>query len=201
MIVSITGTLVSATPLRAVIETGGLGYEVLIPVTTAEKLPANGSRVMLHTHVAYREDAQTMYGFASTAERDFFCMLIEHVTGVGPKMALSIMSKLSVPLLENAIRIGDIATLAKCPGIGKKTAERLVVELKGKLGGTGLDGAFSTVPEKGASPASDSRMLDAISALAALGYKTADADQAIRRAALALGASATTEQLIKKALT
>jgi Holliday junction DNA helicase RuvA len=201
MIVSITGTLVSATPLHAIVETGGLGYEVHIPVTTAEKLPANGSRVMLHTHVVYREDAQVMYGFASTAERDFFRMLIEHVTGVGPKMALSIMSKLSLPSLESAIRIGDIATLAKCPGIGKKTAERLVVELKGKLGGTGLEGAISSAPGKGGSAgAGDSRMTDAIAALCALGYKASDADQAIRRAALALGASATTEQLIKKAL-
>lgn len=201
MIVHITGTILSATPLRAVIETGGLGYEVNIPITTAEKLPGIGCKVQLHTLVVYREDAQTMYGFASTAERDFFQMLVEHVTGVGPKMALSIMSKLSLPLLENAIRIGDIATLAKCPGIGKKTAERLVVELKGKLGGTGLSGAFSAAPQEGSLASSgDSRIPDAVAALCALGYKTADADQSIRRAALALGSSATTEQLIKKAL-
>jgi len=203
MIVSITGTLVSCTPLHAVVETGGLGYEVLIPVTTAEKLPGPGAKVMLHTHVVYREDAQTMYGFATVADRDFFRMLIEHVTGVGPKMALSILSKLSLPMLENAIRIGDIALLAKCPGIGKKTAERLVVELKGKLGGTGLEGAISSAPEDGkaaAVPKSESVLRDAIAALTALGYKPAEADQAIRRAALVLGATATTEQLIKKAL-
>lgn len=201
MIVTITGTLVSATPLHAIVETGGLGYELLIPVTTAEKLPAPGAKVLLHTYVAYREDSQTMYGFATAADRDFFRMLIEHVTGVGPKMALSIMSKLSLPLLESAIRIGDIATLAKCPGIGKKTAERLVVELKGKLGGTGLEGAISSAPDaSGKAVASDTRMTDTIAALCALGYKASDADQAARRAALALGASASTEQLIKKAL-
>jgi Holliday junction DNA helicase RuvA len=202
MIVSISGKLVSSTVLTAVIETGGLGYEVNIPATTAEKLPAPGSQVRLHTHVAYREDAQTMYGFWTPEERDFFCLLIDNVTGVGPKGALSIMSKLSLPVLESAIRAGDIALLAKSPGIGKKTAERLVVELKNKLGGTGLSGAMSSAPGKADDPASpaDTRQTDAVAALVALGYKATDADQAVRRALLALGGSATTEQLIKKSL-
>lgn len=201
MIVSIQGTLVSTTPLAAVVETGGIGYEVHVPLTTAEKLPAPGATVRLHTHAAYREDAQTLYGFATVTERDFFRLLIENVSGVGPKSALTIMSKLSLPLLENAIRAGDIATLAKCPGIGKKTAERLVVELKNKLGGTGLAGATTSADSDGksSSPA-DRRLADAIAALTALGYKPADADTAVRRATLALGATATTEQLIKKAL-
>ena len=203
MITSIQGTLVEATPLRAIIELNGLGYEVNIPVTTAEKLPHTGSSVKLHTLVIYREDAQTLYGFATTAERDFFRLMIEHVTGVGPKMALTIMSKLSLPLLESAIRVGDIATLAKCPGIGKKTAERLVVELRAKVGATGsLDPAVLATQPGGSSsePASDTRIRDAVLALSTLGYKTADADEAIRRAILALGPKATTEQLIKKAL-
>ena len=201
MITSIQGTLAAATPLHAVVELNGLGYEVNIPVTTAEKLPAPGAMVKLHTHVIYREDAQTLYGFATPAERDFFRLMIEHVTGIGPKSALTIMSKLSLPLLEGAIRAGDIATLAKCPGIGKKTAERLVVELKTKVGGTGLAGAMSSADggESSAAPA-DTRQRDAVSALVALGYKAADADQSVRRAALALGADATTEKLIKKAL-
>ena len=125
MITSIQGTLATATPLRAVIEVNGLGYEVHVPVTTAEKLPAPGKPVKLHTHVVYREDAHTLYGFHGEAERDFFRLMIEHVTGVGPKMALTIMSKLSLPMLESAIRAGDIGTLAQCPGIGRKTAERL----------------------------------------------------------------------------
>ncbi|MEI6860930.1 MAG: Holliday junction branch migration protein RuvA [Verrucomicrobiota bacterium] len=201
MLVSLQGTLVAATPLHAVIETGGLGYEVHIPVTTAEKLPAPGAQVKLHTHVVYREDAHTLYGFATVAERDFFRLLIENVSGVGPKSALTIMSKLSLALLESAIRAGDIPTLAKCPGIGKKTAERLVVELKNKVGGVGLAGAMSSADasEPGSAPA-DRRQADAVAALSALGYKPADADQSVRRAALALGATATTEHLIKKAL-
>ena len=122
MITSIQGTLISVSPLRAIIELNGFGYEVNIPVTTAEKLPLPGVAVKLHTLVIYREDSQTLYGFATPADRDFFRLMIDHVTGVGPKGAIGIMSRLSVPLLENAIRAGDIGTLAKCPGIGKKTA-------------------------------------------------------------------------------
>ena len=199
MITSIQGTLTAATPLHAIVELNGFGYEINIPVTTAEKLPAPGATVKLHTLVIYREDAQTLYGFASTAERDFFRLMIENVTGVGPKVALSIMSRLSLPLLENAIRIGDIATLAKCPGIGKKTAERLVVELKSMVGTTQSAGLTAGGEEAGEAPAGGPHR-DAVPALVALGYKAADADQAVRRAALALGPKATTEGLIKKAL-
>ncbi len=201
MITSIQGLLTSATPLHAIIELNGFGYEVNIPVTTAEKLPNPGVTVKLHTLVIYREDAQTLYGFATPAERDFFRLMIENVTGVGPKMALTIMSRLSLPSLESAIRMGDINTLAKTPGIGKKTAERLVVELKAKVGGTELGGAAATEAAGGeAAGGGASPHRDAVAALIALGYKAADADQAIRRAALALGAAATTEALIKKAL-
>jgi Holliday junction DNA helicase RuvA len=202
MITSIQGVLTSATPLHAVVELNGLGYEVHIPVTTAEKLPGAGSTVKLHTLVIYREDAQTLYGFATPAERDFFRLLIENVTGVGPKMALSIMSRLSLPLLESAIRMGDVATLAKCPGIGKKTAERLVVELRAKVGAatSGESPVAGAAEAGGAATPADNRMRDAILALTTLGYKAADADASVRRALLALGPTATTEQLIKKAL-
>jgi len=197
MITSIQGTLTSASPLRAVVELNGFGYEVNIPVTTAEKLPQPGASVKLHTLVIYREDSQTLYGFATPAERDFFRLMIENVTGVGPKVALSIMSRLSLPLLESAIRLGDIGTLAKCPGIGKKTAERLVVELKSKVGALELGETAA-----GAAPAATGSTThrDAVSALVALGYRAADADESIRRAALALGTTATTEALIKRAL-
>ena len=199
MITSIQGTLTSATPLRATVELNGFGYEVNIPITTAEKLPQPGSSVKLHTLVIYREDSQTLYGFASPAERDFFRLMIENVTGVGPKMALTIMSRLSLPLLESAIRMGDTATLAKCPGIGQKTAERLIVELKAKVGG--IDVATGSAATSGAAvPSGASTHRDAVSALIALGYKAADADQAVRRSALTLGASASTEALIKKSL-
>lgn len=206
MIVSIEGQLVEATPLRLVIETGGLGYEVQVPVTTAERLPGPGQRVKLHTHTVYREDSQALYGFATVADRDFFRLLIEHVSGVGPKVALGIMSRLSLPLLESAIRNGEVGTLAKCPGIGKKTAERLVVELRNRVGAApgsnaagpstgGLNSGTAALPGAGTGNVSD-----AVLALTALGYKTADADKSIRQAVLALGADATTEQLVKRAL-
>lgn len=199
MITSIQGTLVAATPLQVTIELNGFGYEVNIPVTTAERLPSPGAVVKLHTHVIYREDAQTLYGFATPTDRDFFRLLIEYVTGVGPKGAIGIMSRLSVALLESSIRSGDVATLAKSPGIGKKTAERLVVELKTKVGLGTASETVNVVTTSDAPPVSSPHR-DAVSALIALGYKAADADAAIRQAALALGAKATTESLIKKAL-
>lgn len=199
MIISIEGRLAHATPIHAVIELNGFGYEVHVPVTTAEKLPMAGATVKLHTLVIYREDSQTLYGFATPEERDFFKLMIEHVTGVGPKVALSIMSRLSLPMLESAIRMGDVGTLAKCPGIGKKTAERLVIELRSKVGEIG-SGVTATATIE--SPASgDSAHRDAVAALIALGYKAADADQAVRRAATSLGSGEiTTEKLVKRAL-
>lgn len=197
MIISIEGILTESGLLRAVVEVAGFGYEVNVPVTTAERLPPPGTKVKLHTLVIYREDAQTLYGFATADDRDFFRLMIENVTGIGPKGALSIMSRLSLPLLQGAIRAGDIATLSKAPGIGKKTAERLVVELKGRVGAA--HGAVEAVVAAGG-PAEDTPHADAVAALVALGYKVGDADQAVRRASLTLGSKATTEALIKRAL-
>jgi Holliday junction DNA helicase RuvA len=197
MITSLQGTLAAASPLLAVIEANGLGYEVNIPVTTAERLPAPGATVKLHTFVVYREDAQTLYGFATAEERDFFRLLIEKVTGVGPKVALTLMSRLSLPVLQTAIATGDVATLARCPGIGKKTAERLIVELKGRFGAAGPIAATGMA----AAPAAGSgAQRDAVMALVALGYRAVDADKMVRQAALAAGPGVTTEQLVKAAL-
>jgi holliday junction DNA helicase RuvA len=197
MITSISGTLVSTTPLTAVIETGGLGYEVNIPVTTAERLPVPGQQAKLHTLAVYREDAQTLYGFATEEERDFFRLLVEKVTGVGPKMALSVLSKLSLPSLKGAIAAGDVALLAKCPGIGKKTAERLVLELRDKVNPADLG---HVAPTQGVPAPGENKIRDAVLALTALGYKSADADKSVRQAWVALGSVASTEALIKKAL-
>ena len=197
MITSIQGTLAESALVRAGIEVDGFGYEVNVPVTTAERLPAVGSVVKLHTLVIYREDSQTLYGFATSEDRDFFRLMIENVTGIGPKGALSIMSRLSLPLLQGAIRAGDIATLSKAPGIGKKTAERLVIELKGRVGGAAV--GVRQAPADG-DGAPKSPHADAVAALVALGYKVGDADEAVRRASLSLGASATTEALIRKSL-
>lgn len=199
MITSIAGTLVAATPLTAVIEAGGLGYEVHIPVTTAERLPSAGQPAKLHTLAVYREDSATLYGFATEEERNFFRLLVEKVTGVGPKMALSVMSKLSLPTLKSAIAAGDVGLLAKCPGIGKKIAERLVIELRDKLNPAELGSVAAGHPPASVSPA-DSRISDAVLALTALGYKSSDADKAVRQAWISLGSTASVEALIKKAL-
>lgn len=205
MIVSIEGTLERATPLTAIIKAGGLGYLVNIPVSTAAKLPANGGNVKLHTHAVYREDSQSLYGFASEEERNFFQLLIEKVSGVGPKVGISMMSKLELPSLVSAIAHEDAVLLAKTPGIGKKTAERVIIELKDKLG------AFAAHPNAGPLPGAvidanvaahggDTRTDDALLALLALGYKQSDAAKAVGKAAEALGSNATTEALIKAAL-
>ncbi len=197
MITSIQGILAESGLVRAIVEVGGFGYEVNVPVTTAERLPPIGSKVKLHTLVIYREDAQTLYGFATAEDRDFFRLMIENVTGIGPKGALSIMSRLSLPLLQGAIRSGDVATLSKVPGIGKKTAERLVVELQSRVGTSSPAAASAGAPQ---ASAPGSPHADAVAALVALGYKVGDADEAVRRASIALGASASVEAMIKRAL-
>jgi holliday junction DNA helicase RuvA len=201
MITRITGLLVSSTPLSAVVEIGGLAYEVHIPITTAERLPTSGQQVRLHTLAIYREDAQTLYGFSTEEERDFFRLLVEKVTGVGPKLALSVLSKLSLPVLQGAIVAGDVGLLAKCPGIGRKTAERLVMELRDKLPGAGSAPVTTAAASgSGETPVAENKVRDAVMALVALGYKAPDADKSVRQAWTALGAKATTEALIKKAL-
>lgn len=200
MIASLRGTLLSTTPLHAVIEVDGVGYEVNVPVTTAEKLPGAGQAAFLHTHVVYREDSQAIYGFASAGERDFFRLLIEKVSGVGPKVSLALMSHLSLPSLQSAIASSDADLLSKCPGIGRKTAERIILDLKDKLGGVAQIVPAGAAFGGAALNAAPNALADAVAALMALGYRPPDADKAVRKAQAALGSNATTEALIKKAL-
>jgi Holliday junction DNA helicase RuvA len=175
-----------------------VGYEVNVPVTTAERLPKLGAEVFLLVHHVFREDGQALYGFAVAEEREFFKLLVEKVSGVGPKMALNILSRLALPILRDAIIRGDVALLSQCPGVGKKTAERLVMELKDKVG---LDGpgaapaAAATIVSAQPTPATD-----AVAALIALGFKGPDADKGVRAALAKLGAGATADQLVKAAL-
>lgn len=194
MIVGIKGKLVSSSLFEAVVETGGIFYEVNIPLTTTELLPKIGSEVMLYTVAVYREDSQSLYGFASASDRDFFKTIVEKVSGIGPKTALNMMSRMSVATLRESIKSGDVATLSKCPGIGKKTAERLVLELKGTL--AGVSGSANA----GVGSAENSNVSDAVAALAALGLKVSDADKYVRAAVQKLGADADTEALVKFAL-
>ena len=194
MIVAIKGKLISSTPVSAVVEAGGLFYEVNVPLTTSERLPVAGSEVLLHTLAVYREDSQALYGFASIADRDFFKLVIEKVSGIGPKIALNMMSRMSVQTLQGAIASGDSALLSKCQGIGKKTAERLVLELRGAF-------VPSSTPQGiGGVITEASAISDAVAALCALGMKPADSDKLVRQAYASIGASATVEDLVKFAL-
>jgi Holliday junction DNA helicase RuvA len=182
-----------------VIDTAGIGYEVHIPVTTAEKVPGVGQECSLFIHSVYREDSATLYGFATREDRDFFRLLVEKVSGIGPKIGISILSRMSVELLRGAIASSDIALLSKCPGIGKKTAERLVIELKDKVGPS-THTAPADSPTGTTSSATASHFQDAVSSLMILGYKPADADKLARKAASQLKPDATVEELLKKAL-
>ena len=197
MIVVLEGKLVACTVLRAVVSCGGVGYEVSIPVTTAERLGKVGSTVTLHTHQVFREDSQSLYGFATAEERDFFALVVEKVSGIGPKTAMALFSRLSLPILTQAVATGDLALLASCPGIGKKTAERLILDLRDKVSVGGATAAPALPP--GSVPAT-SPAGDAVAALVALGTKAADADKLVRTAVAKLGPSATADQLVKAAL-
>lgn len=198
MISRLKGIVLESSPLRVVIDAGGVGYEVHIPVTTAEKVPPIGQECSLFTHSVYREDSATLYGFATRDDREFFRLLVEKVSGIGPKIAISMLSRMSPELLRSAIASSDVALLSKCPGIGKKTAERLVIELKDKVG---LPTSGEAVASGGAPAAAEpSNFQDAVSSLMILGYKPADADKLIRKAANQLGTDSATEALIKTAL-
>ena len=198
MIVSLRGKLIEAGGLDDDAQDVGVGYEVHVPVTTAERLPKLGSEVCLLVHHVFREDGQALYGFAGAEEREFFKLLVEKVSGVGPKMALNILSRLALPILREAILRGDVALLSQCPGVGKKTAERLVMELKDKVGLEGGAPATATIaPVSAAAPTPAS---DALAALVALGFKPADADKGVRTAVAKLGPGATADQLVKAAL-
>jgi Holliday junction DNA helicase RuvA len=203
MIVHLEGIVLEATPLSAVLDVQGIGYEVHVPVTTAERLPGVGQKAKLHTLAVYREDSQALYGFATREDRDFFRLLTEKVSGIGPKIALSIMSKLSVPMLRSAIASSDVALLSKCPGIGKKTAERLCIELRDHVGTFLATQEAPSVSGASGAPVArvgESRIQDAVMALIALGYKADVADKAVRKADQSLGPEASIEALIKAAL-
>jgi Holliday junction DNA helicase RuvA len=198
MIARIRGTVLESTPLMVLIETMGIGYEVHIPVTTAEKIPRSGTECTLFIHTVYREDSATLYGFASLEDRDFFRLLVEKVSGIGPKIAISMLSRMSPELLQSAIANSDIALLSKCPGIGKKTAERLVIELKDIVGLQTRAGTEGTDCRPVAHE--PSAFQDAVASLMTLGYKPADADKLIRKASSKLGPEVEVEALIREAL-
>lgn len=172
MIGRIEGRLIEKNPPQVLVDVHGVGYEIDVPMSTFYNLPAVGQNVVLLTHFIVREDAQLLYGFATAKERSVFRILIK-ITGIGARTALAILSGMSVESLAQAVSMQDTAMLTRIPGIGKKTAERLALELKGKLG------ADLTGPALGTSP-NDARS-DVAAALVALGYSEKEALAAAKK--------------------
>jgi len=194
MITHLHGQLAETSPTRVVVDCHGVGYEVFIPVSSYAKLPAIGGEVKLLTyhHVNGQDGTQQLFGFATSAEREMFLLLIS-ISGIGPKLGCNILSSAAITGLRNAIANGDTKTLSALRGIGKKTAERLVLELKDKVGeATGVAGTAPVTH--------DPKQADAIAALISLGYKPADAQKSVAAANEAAGKPLTVEELVRAAL-
>ena len=183
MIAFLEGRVAEKSGGHAIIDVGGVGYDVQVPASTLAKLPAVGKTARVHTRMVVRDDAMTLFGFASTDERELFDLLVT-VTGIGPKVALSFLSVLSPDALRRAVRAGDLAALTLVPGVGKKVAQRVVLDLKDKLGGdvVVLEGPLSDVRE----------------ALLSLGLSPQEAGEAM--SGLADDGARPTEDLLREAL-
>lgn len=197
MIAAVTGRLAAKGPDHVVIETdGGVGYEILVPLGVLERLPVLGQRVTLLTELAVREDTWTLYGFADATERRFFQRLTT-VSGVGPKLALALLSHLGPERAARAIRGKDVATLSSVSGIGRKTAERLALELGDKV----AEFVGGGPPGEGAAVAREPPVIEAARrALERLGYAPAEAETAVRRALAGGDGAADTAALVRRAL-
>ncbi|MCC7376330.1 MAG: Holliday junction branch migration protein RuvA [Verrucomicrobiales bacterium] len=197
MIAFLRGTLVEALPTKVTLEVHGVGYEVLIPLSSFDRLPAAGQEVHLLTRLVIREDAHTLYGFITAAERELFRLLVDTVTGIGPKIALGILSGMPPVAFRGAVASGDVRALSQISGVGKKTAERIIVELRDKVGSSAEWEASSAARATG--PGEQS-LNDAVLALIALGFKQPEAFEAARTAQIALGPKATVEDVIRQCL-
>ena len=193
MITFLEGTLAEALPTQIVVAVQGVGYQVHIPLSSFDKLPQPGSPVKILTHLQVREDAHVLFGFMTAAERDLF----SHVSGIGPKTALDVLSGISVPHFKAAVVNGDAGLLAKTKGIGKKTAERIIVELKDKVG---IAAAWEAASDAHAATPAQTQVNDAVLALISLGYKQVDALRAVKMAQEKVGAVQNTEDLVRQAL-
>ncbi len=196
MITCLRGHLVEALPTQIVVDIQGVGYEVLIPLSSFDKLPSRGADITILTHLSIREDAHVLYGFMTSAERDMFRLLVNTVSGIGPKIALNILSGINIGALRSAVAMGDVKALSQISGVGRKTAERIVVELKDKVG---KSAALEPATGRAVSPEEGS-FSDAVAALLALGYKLPDAHEAVRGAQAVLGPQAAVDQLVRAAL-
>lgn len=196
MIAFLHGKLAEATPTHVIVDVNGVGYTAFIPLSSYDKLPPKGGDVKLltHHHVIPREGTHQLFGFATAEEREMFLLLIS-VSGIGPKLALNILSSTSISTLRGAIVSGDSKTLSALRGIGKKTSERLVVELRDKLG------AATPFETKGrVTTPEEQKLTDAVLALVSLGYKQMDAHKAILAAVEKAGPKSNVEELVRAAL-
>jgi Holliday junction DNA helicase RuvA len=190
---SLRGRLVAKAPPQALIEVGGVGYEVEAPMSTFYTMPAVGAEITVLTHFVVREDAQILYAFATEAERALFRSLLK-VSGVGPRIALAILSGVSVDAFAQCVQSQDVTALTKIPGVGRKTAERLIVEMRDRVGAEGMTPGLS-LPGTGTQAGGAEG--EAFAALVALGYKPAEATRLLRAAEPGAGS---TEELIRRAL-
>lgn len=200
MIGRLRGLIAHKQPPQLLLDVAGVGYELEAPMSTFYELPAIGEEALLHTHLAIRDDAHTLFGFHSLAERELFRHLIK-ISGVGPKLALTLLSGISPEQFIRCIDAGDTATLVRLPGVGKKTAERLIVELRDRLAAlpTSSSAHHSVLaPPRGASRQTLDPAAEAVDALIALGYKAAEASRMIR--AIEGSSELSTEELIRSAL-
>ena len=188
MIGRITGTLAEKQPPHVLVDVGGIGYEIDVPMSTFYNLPAIGERITLYTHLAIREDAHLLYGFGTDSERQAFRQLLK-VSGIGAKTALSVLSGMSVNDLANAIAAQETGRITKVPGIGKKTAERLLLELRDKF-----SAAVATIATTGTAPSSEA---DILNALNALGYNDKEALWAVKKLPLDAAVSDGIRQALK----
>jgi Holliday junction DNA helicase RuvA len=191
------GKLIEVLPTQVTVDVQGVGYDLLIPLSSYDKLPQPGNEVKLLTHLAIREDAHVLYGFMTVRERELFRLLINNVSGIGPKIALNILSGMNATTFRGAVANADVKALSQINGVGKKTAERIVVELKDKVGPAGAWEASSA--QRALSPI-DQKINDAVLALIALGFKQLDAHDAVRAAVEKLGPDAGPDDLVRASL-
>lgn len=197
MITFIEGQLEEKQPARVVLNVGGIGYEIAIPLSSYDRLPEVKAACRLLTHYHVREDAHLLFGFMTAAERDLFEMLLT-ISGVGPRIALSALSGLSVREIKSAVIEGDVKRLSSISGVGKKMAERIIVDLRHKLSAGEALEATAGIRE---GEDGDTRIRDAVLALISLGYKQADAQKMIRNMIGRVRKEDSVEDIVRQALT
>ena len=197
MITFLQGILSESLPTQIVVDVSGVGYQVFIPLSSYDRLPAMGAPVKVLTHLQVREDAHILYGFMSVPERDLFRLLVNNVSGIGPKMALAVLSGMSVNMFKNAVVTNDIGSLSKISGVGKKTAERVVLELRDKLG---VAATWEAASSAHAPTPAETAVSDAVLALISLGYKQVDAHKAVKQVYQTGGETPKPEDLVRLAL-